>query len=389
MNNRQSENIDSILQNAISGSYRPEQVLFLLKPVEIEHTDPKQKEYLIQSGQKHYSQMISHEKAPSEQHLALYRQALTQERMRYAEDVQKLANALISHYQNAPELVLVSLVRAGVPLGVLLKDALTDLNQPCVHYGMSILRDRGIDFAALECIIAKHGADHIVFVDGWTGKGAIKTELKRSIGDDPRFKSAMQKYGHDDLPLVTLADLAGVAWLTASAEDWLIPSGILGATISGLISRSMCENPLTASQINAERLAEWHGCAYYQHLSEWDYSQDFVREINACRQQIQHDVGQAVWTTAQRQQQAKLSQNVIQQIASQYQVDNLNRIKPSIAEATRAILRRVPELVILREADNPNTALLRYLTTQTNTPIVINPDIAPYHAITLIQKVKK
>lgn len=389
MKNNQMKMIDQILKNAISGSYNPDQVLFLLKPVEIEHTDPKQKEYLIQSGKKHYSQMISHEKAPSEQHLILYKHALMQERMRYAEDVQKLANALIAHYQNADELVLVSLVRAGIPLGILLKDALTDLNQNCIHYGISILRDRGIDFAALECIIQKHGADHIIFVDGWTGKGAIKTELTRSIGDDPRFKHVMQKYGHDDLPLVTLADLAGVAWLTASAEDWLIPSGILGATISGLISRSMCENPLTATQITSEHLTEWHGCAYYQHLVEYDESQNFIQEINACRQQIQHDVGKAVWTTTQRQQQAALSQHVIQKIATQYQVDNLNRIKPSIAEATRAILRRVPELVILRETDNPNTALLRYLAIQTNTPIVINADITPYHAITLIQKVKK
>lgn len=389
MNNMPTSHIDTILQQAISGSYRPEQVLFLLKQVDIEHTDPKQKEYLIQSGQKHYSQMISHEKAPSETHLALYHQALSQERHRYAEDVQKLANALATHYQHAPEVVLVSLVRAGVPLGVLLKDALTDLNRPCTHYGLSIIRDRGIDFAALECIIAKHGADHIVFVDGWTGKGAIKTELKRSIGNDPRFLAAMQKYGHDDLPLVTLADLAGSAWLTASAEDWLIPSGILGSTISGLISRSICETPLTATEIHPEHYTAWHGCAYYQHLAEYDESQHFIQEINHCRRQIQHDVGCAIWTHAQRQQQAAAAQQVIQQIATQYQVDNLNRIKPSIAEATRAILRRVPELVILREADNPNTALLRYLTEKTNTPIVIHADIAPYHAITLIQKVKK
>ena len=39
--------------------------------------------------------------------------------------------------------------------------------------------------------------------------------------------------GNTDPRLVVLADPCGRAWLAASAEDWLIPSGILGATVSG------------------------------------------------------------------------------------------------------------------------------------------------------------
>lgn len=63
------------------------------------------------------------------------------------------------------EIVLVSLVRAGVPLGVLLKHYL-EKHQSCYHYGISIIRDRGVDFAALQAIIEQHGAENIVFVDG-------------------------------------------------------------------------------------------------------------------------------------------------------------------------------------------------------------------------------
>ena len=43
-----------------------------------------------------------------------------------------------------------------------------------------IIRDRGIDTAALEWIEHHHGTAGIVFVDGWTGKGAITGELIRS-----------------------------------------------------------------------------------------------------------------------------------------------------------------------------------------------------------------
>ena len=90
------------------------------------------------------------------------------------------------------------------------------------------------------------------------------------------------------------------------------------------------------------------------------------------------------------QQQHQQSQQVIQDLAQQYQITNLNRIKPSIAEATRAILRRVPDLVLLRDANDADTALLRHLTDITQTPTkVVGDQIAPYRAITLIQKLGK
>ncbi len=73
-----------------------------------------------------------------------------------------------------------------------------------------------------------HGTDGIVFVDGWTGKGAITGELSRTLKDRP---------GYPEQPrLVVLADPCGCAWLAASDDDWLILFGIMGAPVSGLIS---------------------------------------------------------------------------------------------------------------------------------------------------------
>ncbi|WP_256448519.1 cysteine protease StiP domain-containing protein, partial [Pantoea sp. GbtcB22] len=74
-----------------------------------------------------------------------------------------------------------SLVRAGVPLGVMLQQALCAMGHESYHYGISIIRVRGIDQAALEIIEARHGTAGIVFVDGWTGKGAITGGLVRSL----------------------------------------------------------------------------------------------------------------------------------------------------------------------------------------------------------------
>ena len=367
-----------ILTQGFSGSYQPEQVTFLLKRTQIRPTDTLEKERLIQSGEKHYSQMISQENPPTERHLQLFEQAMQYGQQRLAKEVQQLAQTLSAEF--AESIVLVSFVRAGVPLGVLLYHALQDLGHDCVHYGISIIRDRGIDFAALETIIAKHGHQSLVFVDGWTGKGAIQKELQRSLADDPRFIDR-------PLPLVVLSDIGGCAWLAASGEDWLIPSGVLGSTISGLISRSICENEaLQLNEVEESNLDQWHGCVEYNHLKAFDMSQSFIKQINQIRRELQSEKN-AVWTSAQQQLQRQRSQAVVKQLAEHYQITNINRIKPSIAEATRAILRRVPDLVLLRDANDADTALLRHLTEVTQTPVkVLGDQIAPYRAITLIQK---
>ena len=367
-----------ILTQGFSGSYQPEQVTFLLKRTQIQPTDTLEKERLIQSGEKHYSQMISQENPPTERHLQLFEQAMQYGQQRLAKEVQQLAQTLSAEF--AEPIVLVSFVRAGVPLGVLLYHALQDLGHNCVHYGISIIRDRGIDFAALETIIAKHGHQSLVFVDGWTGKGAIQKELQRSLADDPRFIDR-------PLPLVVLSDIGGCAWLAASGEDWLIPSGVLGSTISGLISRSICQSDtLQANEIEESNLGQWHGCVEYNHLKAFDMSQSFIKQINQIRRELQSEKN-AVWTSAQQQLQRQRSQAVVKQLAEHYQITNINRIKPSIAEATRAILRRVPDLVLLRDANDADTALLRHLTEVTQTPVkVVGDQIAPYRAITLIQK---
>lgn len=134
------------------GSYKCGDVHFLLKPVSIEVTDVHEKERLIQSRLKHYSEMISHESAPTALHKALYEKALLQNGARMAGDVQALALAL-NDLHTSPTIALVSFVRAGLPLGVLLRRALLDQGRDARHYGISIVRDRGIDMTALEAII--------------------------------------------------------------------------------------------------------------------------------------------------------------------------------------------------------------------------------------------
>ncbi len=366
-----------------SGSYASDDVQFLLKPIQIEMTPVDVKEQLIQSGIRHYSEMLSQEPEPTRYHLELFDQALEQGAARLAKEVVMLAKALISRFGETP-IVLVSLVRAGVPLGVMLHQTLRKMGLRSYHYGISIIRDRGIDNTALSYIEQKHGTDGMVFVDGWTGKGAISEELSRSLAGRASYAGLPR--------LVVLADPCGCAWLAASDDDWLIPFGIMGAPVSGLISRSIWQE------------ASLHGCVQCDHLSKFECSRLLVDTVAAYRDRLAlAAIPEAAWLpqaktrlpqscstqlSSKQSSLQQLSKKVIGDLAEKYQIDNINRIKPGIAEATRAILRRVPEHVLVRSEEDPDVALLVHLARQKRVVITeVGALIGQYRAVTIIKKV--
>ena len=367
-----------------SGSYLPAEVTLLLDIVSADSVNdisPTQKEALIQSGQRHYSDMLTLEKPPSATHEALYNQALAAGKQRMANDVTSLAfslHQLFHAFVSASQpLILVSLVRAGLPIGVLLQKALSDASASYAlasqHYGVSIIRDRGLDPVALQYILQQHPHSPIVFVDGWTGKGAIYGELQRSLAQitDKRQQAQLFHQGEGVIPLVTLADPAGVAWLSASEDDWLMPASLLNSTVSGLISRTLYREPSDGL----------HQAVYYDKLQPWDRSGEFIQTIDALRQQTPLSTpltGKLLPTFA--------TQSVIDDLAARFAISNRNRIKPTIAEATRAILRRDPECVLVNEmADGQDTALLRHLCEEKNIQLIEDASIAPYQAVTIIK----
>lgn len=372
------------IQANFSGSYLPAEVTLLLDIVSADSVNdisPTQKEALIQSGQRHYSDMLTLEKPPSATHEALYNQALAAGKQRMANDITSLAFSLHQLFHAcvsaSQPLILVSLVRAGLPIGVLLQKALSDASASYAlasqHYGVSIIRDRGLDPVALQYILQQHPRSPIVFVDGWTGKGAIYGELQRSLAQitDKRQQGQLFHQGEGVIPLVTLADPAGVAWLSASDDDWLMPASLLNSTVSGLISRTLYREPSDGL----------HQAVYYDKLQPWDRSGEFIQTIDALRQQMPLPTpltGKLLPTFA--------TQSVIDDLAARFAISNRNRIKPTIAEATRAILRRDPECVLVNEmADGQDTALLRHLCEEKNIQLIADTSIAPYQAVTIIK----
>lgn len=361
-----------------SGSYHESDVRFLLQPITVENTPVNIKEELIQSGRKHYSEMLTHEKLPSEMYLNLFQQALSANRQLMARHSLMLARKILATRPHG--ITLVSLARAGTPIGVLLKRILQEYfdQTDLAHYSISIIRDVGIDENALLHILSRHAPESLVFVDGWTGKGVISRQLQISL------QVFAERYGVViQSELYVLADLSGTAFVSASTDDYLIPSSILNATVSGLVSRSVIDK----SRLSA---GDYHGCHYYGEYAAADYSRYFVDAImHSVRELFEimdlNDLETAGEAAGGRQRMIGLSRQFIAWVGQVYAVRDQNLIKPGIGEATRVLLRREADLLLLRTKDEPSVKHLLYLANEKNIPIRIYPAL-PYRAAALIKE---
>ncbi|KZK79076.1 Cysteine protease StiP precursor [Pseudovibrio sp. W64] len=364
-----------MLDNAIlsSGTYDPSDVLFLLKQVAIEPTPVDEKERLIQTGAAHYSEMISQERRPDERYLEFFEQARSRGDIRISREIAGLAKAIkmrIAKGELDAQITLCSLVRAGVPYGVLLHRELKATGVDCQHFGISIIRDKGLDTNAMRYITSRRNIDGILFVDGWTGKGAISRELETS----------WKAFAGSNPELVVLADPSGFATMSGSHEDWLIPSGILGANISGLISRSILSGDLIAPD-------DFHGYIPVNHLADIDVSRAFVDRISSLCETERKNCGAITNDAATLNHLRQNTMRCVHLVAELNQVDNLNRIKPGISEATRAILRRKPKKVYIRSKEDEDLCALIHLCQTGQVPLEVSPTLTgPFRAITLIEK---
>lgn len=352
----------------LSGSYDPGDVTFLLKRVELAPTAIADKERLIQSGRRHYSEMISHERLPSPAYLRVFHAALARNKVRFARHLLTLAQRLA--VVRPDDIVLVSLARAGTPVGVLLARLLRQLHRTVHHYSISIIRDRGLDAVALKWILARHAVTGVAFVDGWTGKGVIAAELLKSVTAFNESERVQLDAG-----LFAVADLCGAAAEAATSEDYLIPSSVLGCTISGLVSRSILNRDVIGP-------GDFHGCLFYEEYREHDLSRWFIDEVLNAETTV---TAATIVTPEERGALRRRNAAFLQSIQRRYMIRDVNHIKPGIGEATRVLLRRVPDRLLLREPDHEDVAHLRLLAEEKGVPTEVDRSL-PYLAAALIKE---
>ena len=345
-----------------------EDVVLLLKDItgSVQPQPTAEREKLIQSG-KHYSEMLPIEYVPTEKYMAVYREALE----KYAKQVADAVGVLSDRIMEARgrDVVLVSLARAGTPVGILIRRYIRLKYKTDVpHYSISIIRGRGIDGNAMRYLLDRYRPEQLLFVDGWIGKGAILGELEKDVRD----------YPHVSPEIAVVADPAGVTELCGTHEDILIPSSCLNSTVSGLISRTFLRDDIIGEK-------DFHGAVYYGELKDSDLSYEFIETIeknffvedpvlSSESREPENDrpekkENRELKKSRPEEKESRDIQNVrlegkgadstetsvlrgkgideVREIAAFFGIEDINFVKPGIGETTRVLGRRVPWKVLL------------------------------------------
>lgn len=341
-------------------SYNEDDVVILLKDITgmLDAKSTEERESLIQKG-KHYSEMLPIEYSPSEKYMEAYEEALKINSDITAKSIGVLSDKIID--KKGYDVVLVSLARAGTPVGVLIKRFIKwkyDINVS--HYSISIIRDRGIDENALKYILDRHDAKDILFVDGWIGKGAILRELKKNL----------EKYPDISTELAVVADPANISELCGTHEDILIPSSCLNSTVSGLISRTVLRNDIIGSH-------DFHGAVYYEELEEFDLTYEFINTIESKFELNNLNDNYIL---------ERIGLDEVNEIADRFNIKDVNLIKPGIGETTRVLLRRVPWKILISEKYKNHNTLdhIKKLAEEKNVPVEFYP-LVNYKACGIIK----
>ncbi|MDR1960984.1 MAG: cysteine protease StiP family protein [Gracilibacteraceae bacterium] len=353
------------------GSFAPEDVTLLLRDVTglVAERETAERENDIQRG-RHYSEDLPIERLPDAEYMEVFFRLLRAGARRVALYTGALTRKVLRRF---PRPVLVSLVRSGVPCGVLMRRyARRELAAELPHFGLSIIRGKGLDENALRHILAVCPGRPLVFVDGWTGKGAIARELAAACADFGRRHT-----GAPAPVLAVLSDPAGAAGLRATREDFLNPSCCLNSTVCGLISRTVHN----AALIRGE---DFHGVRVYREFAGADQTEFYLREVEKWFQPLREETeALARDSGAGRAGDAGAGWAAAERIGREFGVSDIHRVKPGLGETTRVLLRRVPEQILIREPDHPDLAHIRLLARAKGVPLIPYADM-PYLCCGLI-----
>ena len=355
------------------GSYEPDEVTWLLQDLADAalEADTADRERAIQLEGANYAESLPVEYVPSESYEELYRDALGRSADRIAEAVGIVTDLVL---RDRPDAVLVSLARAGTPVGILMRRwAEQQRGVRLQHYTASIVRGVGIDETALRWLAAHHDASQVVFVDGWTGKGAITRELTDAL--DRFAASDGVRFGDE---LAVLADPAGCTPLHGTRDDYLVPSACLNSTVSGLVSRTVFNRAWTPE-------GTLHGAKQYRELGPRDHSRSFVATIAERFAAVRPRVDAALAADGGPESRAVdwRGMRTVEAIGAEYGITDLHLVKPGVGETTRVLLRRVPWQVLVRDPEDVDIAHVVALARERGVPVVTRPDLS-YSCVGLI-----
>ena len=304
----------------MKSTYKKEDVEILLDDLtgKIKELTNKEKNELIYTG-KNPNTLLLKEYEMSETYLKLCKNLGKKYIKQTAIAVGKLAEQLYKY--KSKNVVLVSIVRSGIPIGILVKRYLQNkYKKQFYHYAISI--KAGIDKNAMNYILSKHKVEDIQFVDSWTGKGTVMNTI---------INSAKQFEGLDS-SLAVLSDCLNITKYCGIREDIAIMQAPINACITGLVS-------MPVKQTNPEK---FDGGIYLDYLEKFDISKEYVDLIE---NEFDYNCNANDYTeNLEIHEEASKMVNI-------YNTD-ISKVNPGINEAARAILRRKVSVLLVKDRED-------------------------------------
>lgn len=307
----------------VKSSYDPKDVTMLVKDLTglVTPVTVAEKDEMVKNGA--FERAIMIKEYPMNQE---YEDYILDHFDMYIPDTAVAVESVAEQIYNAKgnDLVLVSIVRAGIPIGILIKRYLEHkYHVEIPHYAISLVK--GLDDNAMKYILAHHKASGIQFIDGWTGKGTVTNELVDSA----------KNYEGVDASLAVLSDVTGLAKYAGIRKDFAVPSAPMNACATGLVSITVFNNDLVGKD-------DFHGAMYLEDLESHDHSREFVDKVT------DYMIGHNLTIVPETHPDVYLE---CPEVAKDLNVD-MKKLNPGINEAARAILRRnLKELLVCRADD--------------------------------------
>ncbi len=341
----------------ISHSYLPHQVTCLFAPFDGDLLSVQEKEARLQNGG-YYGDILSKEERPDPQYIEIFDQLSATLSHKLAQPVLQL----VEHFHNTRPanrpIVLLSLARAGTPIGVVVAELLrTRFNREVHHYSVSVLHKYGLDAHAMNHVLSRHAAEDVVFLDGWVSQGRITRAVEESA---PQWGVSPVLY--------CVSDPSGFQDAVATREDVLLPSAVLNANVSGLLSRTVY-NP-----------DGFHFSETYNDFEDIDRTQNFINQmLKACESQSVIDAREVKHSQDQR----KIARSQIEAFCAQHATDEDN-IKVGVGEVSRSLLRRIPTLVVVDPSAVDEAQHMFWLAHQRNIEIRVQELNGPFRAFSIL-----
>lgn len=269
--------------------------------------------------------------------------------------------------------VLVSAVRAGVPIGILMRRWYAFAHWlPVDHYAIGLRRDGGMDPVALRWLARHHNPARIQFVDAWTGKGGVAGEIRTAI-EAPGVPDGF------DPSLAVLSDPGRCGDVYGTREDVLIPSACLNSLGTGLVSSPVPYHPDAGP-------GDFYGARFFREHSGMDVSGTFLDAVSAAFPAVAPAVA-ARWRDVPRAAGASngAGPEAAAWIARRYSRGHATpRVRPGIGETLRLLLGREPGRVLVNPAAEAELELVVMLAERRGLPVDEVPGL-PYACAGLIE----